>query len=90
MGKDQIKEQLKSIFRQVAPEIEFSKIDLQRSLFEQREIEIDSFDFYNIITKLEKETTIRLPGKVLRETPHLNALIDYIDKEQVAAKPPHC
>ena len=77
MSNTEMTNHLKRVFHQVAPEIEFEKIDLRKSLTDQ--VEIDSFDFYNIVVRLEKETGIRIPDSVLRSLPHLQSLIDYLE-----------
>ncbi|MEY4615826.1 MAG: hypothetical protein RJB66_786 [Pseudomonadota bacterium] len=71
---------IENVFRRIAPEVDFKKIDLTKPLSGQ--VEIDSYDFYNIIVNLEKEIGFRIPESLIRQAPHLNALIEQLEKIQ--------
>lgn len=77
MKRSEIITQLELIFRQIAPEIDFKKLDLAKPLAGQTEL--DSFDIYNILVKTEQSLGVRVPESLLRQTPHLNGLIDYLE-----------
>ncbi len=80
MTRIEIENQLSGIFAKVAPEVQFKKLDLNRPLFEQAEV--DSYDFMNILARVEKEIGVRVPDSVLRDMPNLNALIDYLEEHK--------
>lgn len=82
MSRADIETQLESIFHKIAPEVEFKKLDLNRPLADQADI--DSFDFYHILVRVEKEIGVRVPDTVLRSLPNLNGLIDYLEQQKRA------
>jgi acyl carrier protein len=75
---DEVRQELKTIFRKIAPEIEFDEIDLDRPLRDQ--VEIDSLDFYNILVQIEKNLGVNIPESVVIELQDLGKLIRYIEK----------
>lgn len=83
MNEDQVRTELKAIFRKIAPEIEFDAIDLSRPLREQ--VEIDSMDFFNVVVQLHKATGVNIPDTVLAELGSLGDLIRYVARR--AASP---
>lgn len=78
MTKDEIVMYLQESFKQIAPEIVFSQIQLDRPLRDQ--VEIDSLDLYNIITLLQKKTGVFISDSQLAVMPNLNELINFILK----------
>lgn len=73
---EDIKHDFKEAFHQIAPEIAFEKIDLNRPLRDQ--VEIDSLDLYNVIVMLQKKTGFYIPDSKLAELKSLNELFNYI------------
>lgn len=73
---EDIKNEFKEAFHLVAPEIVFEKIDLNRPLRDQ--VEIDSLDLYNLIVTLQKKTGFYIPDSKLAELKSLNELFNYI------------
>jgi acyl carrier protein len=71
-----VKSQLKEIFHEIAPEIEFDKLDLQRSLKDQ--VEIDSFDFYRIIVLINTKLGVNVPNTKMADFKNLMQLTTYI------------
>lgn len=71
-----MKSLLAEIFHEVAPEIEFEKLDTGRPL--RAQAEIDSFDFYRIMVKVAQRTGINVPDSKIAEMKNLDQLIDYI------------
>lgn len=76
LSNEEIKNYFKDIFLQIAPEIGFEKINMDRPLRDQ--VEIDSLDLYNIIVSLQKKTGVYIPDSKLTELESLNELIDYV------------
>ena len=80
MNPQNIKSLLKEIFHDIAPEIEFDKLNTALSLRDQ--VEIDSFDFYRILVKINQKTGIYVPDSKVTEFKNMDQLIDYISKQQ--------
>ncbi len=76
MTEQQVQAEMKLIFRKIAPEIEFERLDLSKPLRDQ--VEIDSLDFYNILVKLHEVTGVVVPDSVVIELPCLRDLIGYV------------
>lgn len=76
MTEQQVQAEMKLIFRKIAPEIEFDRLDLSKPLRDQ--VEIDSLDFYNILVKLHEVTGVVVPDSVVIELPCLRDLIEYV------------
>lgn len=78
MKFEEVRQELKTIFRKIAPEIVFDQIDLNQPLRDQ--VEIDSLDFYNILVQIEKNLGVNIPESVVIELQDLGTLIRYIEK----------
>jgi acyl carrier protein len=76
LNHDQVVQILQQLFRRIAPEFDFAELDMNTSLREQ--VEIDSYDFYNLIVKLHEETGVSVPDSELRKLKNLNELISYV------------
>jgi acyl carrier protein len=83
MNAQEVKSILKIIFQQIAPEIDFEKIDATRPLRDQ--VEIDSFDFYRILLQLQEKTSVFVPDSKVPELKNLEELMSYI----IAQSTPH-
>jgi acyl carrier protein len=79
MNTNQIKDLLLQVFHEIAPEIDFLKVDTARPLRDQ--VEIDSFDFYRIIVQLHQKTGIYVPDSKVMEFTNLDELIKYISEQ---------
>lgn len=84
MTTDVVRNQLRDIFRKVAPEVDFDSIDLKRPLRDQ--VEIDSLDFYNILVHLHKATGVNIPDSAVMQMPSLESLIHYVAKKTLENK----
>ncbi len=76
MEKESVNQILREIFHQIAPEIIYDSLDKSIPLRDQ--VEIDSFDFYNMIVMLQKQIHVMIPDSKLSELKNLNQLIDFI------------
>jgi acyl carrier protein len=74
-----LKKILKDIFFSIAPEVDFEKIDLNLPLRDQ--IDIDSYDFYRLLVRLDELTGIEIPDSEVRRFKNVNNLIGYILKK---------
>lgn len=79
MTEEQVQQELKKIFKKVAPEIEFDLINLNRPLRDQ--VEIDSMDFYKILVEINKATRVNVPDSVILELQNLKDLISFVAKK---------
>ena len=76
LNKEQVLEILQKLFRQIAPEVSFSDIDLNAPLRDQ--VEIDSYDFINLLVKVHEQTGVNVPDSEVRKLQNLGELADYI------------
>ena len=76
MNQQEILNLIKGCLLMVAPEIEFEKINTGRNF--RAQIELDSYDMYKFIAKLEDSTKVVLPETTLRNIETLNDLIQYL------------
>ena len=76
LNNEQVLQVLQQLFRQIAPEINFSEVDLNTALRDQ--VEIDSYDFYNLLVKVHEQTGVNVPDTELRKLQNLNELVNYI------------
>ena len=78
MGKsiEEIKACFRDAFNKIAPEIAFEKININLPLRDQ--VEIDSFDFFNIFILLQKSAGVFISDSKLSGLSNLNELINYI------------
>ena len=82
MNKDEVLNELAKIFYQITPEIEFKKINPTMPLRDQ--VEIDSLDFYRILTEIQKKLNVYVPDSKFRELKSLDDLASFI-----SGKPNH-
>jgi acyl carrier protein len=71
-----VKSVLTQIFHEVAPEIEFEKIDTARPLRDQAEI--DSLDLYHIIVQVAQKTGVNVPDSKLADLKNIDQLVNYV------------
>ncbi len=76
MNKDEVLNELAKIFYQITPEIEFKKINPTMPLRDQ--VEIDSLDFYRILTEIQKKLNVYVPDSKFRELKSLDDLASFI------------
>lgn len=78
MNTQEVKALIRNIFCEVAPEIDFEAIDIQRPLRDQ--VEIDSYDFYRIIVKIAQTTGVSIPDSKIPQLANLSELIHYLSE----------
>jgi acyl carrier protein len=76
MNREELKLVFKDVFNIIAPEVEFSKIQMDRALREQ--VELDSFDFYRVIVLISQKTGVSIPDSKAAELKNLDQIITYI------------
>ncbi len=80
MNVEEIKNTIRSIFHETAPEIEFDKIQMNRPLRDQ--VEIDSFDFYRMMVKVNQQTGVFIPDSEFARFSNLEDLMNYLNEHQ--------
>jgi acyl carrier protein len=73
-----IKKQLIDALKAVAPEIEPNEIDSSQNL--QDQLDLDSVDILNYITKVQEAFGIEIPNKDFRAFMTLNEAMAYLQK----------
>ena len=76
---------LSNIFHEIAPEVEFDKLDMTRPPRDQ--IEIDSFDFYRIIVQIGLKTGINIPYSKIAQLANMDQLINFISGQPSPHQP---
>lgn len=67
------------IFQDIAPEVDFDRVDLKSQFRDQ--ITIDSFDFFQIIQKISSDFHISIPDTKMLELNSIQKIVDYIVME---------
>ena len=74
--RDQIRAAIFEVLGAIAPEVEPAAISPDKPLREQ--VDIDSFDFLNVIIRLHEALGIDIPERDYAELLTLNAAVDYL------------
>jgi len=80
MNIEEIKNTIRSIIHETAPEIEFEKIQMNLPLRDQ--VEIDSFDFYRMMVKVNQQTGVFIPDSEIARFSNLQDLMNYLNEHQ--------
>lgn len=78
MTIDQIKRAIIEQILEVAPDVEEGEIEPNQNI--QRSLEIDSFDFLNVLTALKAELGVEVPEADYGKVDTLEHMADYFDK----------
>lgn len=65
---------------EIAPEADFGRVDGGRSLREQ--VELDSFDFLNLLIALHARVGVEVPESDYRQVDSLDGLVAYLAAHQ--------
>lgn len=76
MTEDEVKKIIEESLKKVAPEVKFSDINLHAPL--RNQVDIDSYDLYNMLARIETATRVRIPEANIREINTLSGLIGFI------------
>ncbi|MEW6707615.1 MAG: acyl carrier protein [Pseudomonadota bacterium] len=60
----------------IAPEADFSRVNAQRSLREQ--LDLDSFDFLNLLIALHEKLGVQVPESDYAQVDSLDGLVNYL------------
>lgn len=86
--RDEIRAVIFDVLGAIAPEIDFAAIDPGKLLRDQ--IDLDSFDFLNVIIRLHEILRVDIPEKDYGELLTLNGAIEYLAAraaQQASGKP---
>ena len=76
MNSDEIRNHVFSALHRAAPEVDLNKLDPAQSLREA--LDIDSFDFLNVLIALHEKLGVEIPESDYRRVSTLNGLLDYL------------
>lgn len=76
MTTDALKALIFRLLGQIAPEANFSKLDPNRPI--QSELDIDSFDFLNFLIGLNEAVGVEIPEADYGQVATLNTLVTYV------------
>ncbi len=79
MTRQHTKDLLKEIFSKQAPEINFDQLDSSKPLREQ--VEIDSYDLYQLMVKISEQFQVYIPDSQISQMKTLDQLISFINPE---------
>ena len=78
MTPDQIRAAIADVIGAVAPEADLATVDPDQPLREQ--IDIDSFDFLNVIIRLHEVLGVDIPEQDYGKLLTLNSALDYLSR----------
>lgn len=76
MKEEDVKKIIEDSLKKVAPEVNLSDINLSTPF--RNQVDIDSYDLYNMLARIEAATHVRIPEAEMREIDTLSGLIRYI------------
>ena len=82
MDAHAIREAVVESVLEIAPEADFGRVDAARSLREQ--LELDSFDFLNLLIALQARVGVEVPESDYRQVDSLDGLVAYLAAHQPA------
>ena len=79
LDEAQIKETLLAILEGVAPEADFDEISPDEDVRDA--LDIDSFDFLNVLIALNEETGVEIPEADYGQLVSINDIVQYVAKK---------
>ena len=76
MNETQIRSAVGDVLRTIAPEVDLSRTDASANL--QEALDIDSFDFLNLLIGLHEKTGVDIPESDYGKLRTLDALVKYV------------
>jgi acyl carrier protein len=76
MNTDTLRQAVIECVHTIAPEADFGRVDPQASLREQ--LDLDSFDFLNLLIALGERTGVQVPEAAYRQVDSLDGLVAYL------------
>ena len=76
MNQTEVRDHIFEILHRIAPEADLNRLDPGQSLRES--LDIDSFDFLNVLIALHEKFGVEIPESDYRQVSTLNGMIDYL------------
>lgn len=76
MNREQIRQAVLEVLREIAPEADPASIDPHVSLRDQ--LDIDSMDFLNFLIALDKQLHVDIPERDYGQLTNLDACVNYL------------
>jgi acyl carrier protein len=76
MSHDEIRQNILAILHRIAPEANLEQLDLNENLREA--LDIDSFDFLNVIIAVHEQFGVNIPESDYREISTLKGIVEYL------------
>jgi acyl carrier protein len=83
MAREEIRALVVDTLGAIAPEVDLATISPTQPL--RAQVDIDSFDFLNVIIRLSEQLKIEIPEADYGELMTLDGMLDYLAKKQAAA-----
>ena len=78
MNENEIREHIFQILHRVAPETDLDRLDPNENLREV--LDIDSFDFLNVVVALHENFGVTIPESDYRQVSTLKGMMEYLAK----------
>lgn len=78
MNSSEIRDHIFEILHRIAPEADLNQLDPAQSLRET--LDIDSFDFLNVLIALHEKFGVEIPESDYRQVSTLTGMMDYLAK----------
>jgi acyl carrier protein len=83
MSREEIRALVVDTIGAIAPEVDFATIASNQPL--RAQVDIDSFDFLNVIIRLSERLKVEIPEADYGELATLDGMLDYLAKKQAGA-----
>jgi acyl carrier protein len=80
MDRDQTITAVKEILQTIAPEQNLTELPLDANL--QQTLEIDSYDFLNLMIRISKRFEIDIPEETYEKLGTLEGIVGYLDEQK--------
>lgn len=80
MDRDQTITSIKEILQTIAPEQNLTELPLDANL--QQTLEIDSYDFLNLMIQISKRFEIDIPEETYEKLGTLEGIVGYLDEQK--------
>jgi acyl carrier protein len=80
MNRDQTITAIKEILQTIAPEQNLTELPLNANL--QQTLEIDSYDFLNLMIRISKRFEIDIPEETYEKLGTLEGIVGYLDEQK--------
>lgn len=71
-----VTEEIQNTFRTIVPEVNLNTFNMDRPIRDQ--VDMDSLDVFNFITKIHKQTGVSIPDSKIPELHTLNEIIKFV------------